>query len=563
MKKIALFGSGTKGIASQVSAQVRINCFYELIPDGDKEKIYIRGTPGLLKWISAPNNLPIRGIYTYNSILYFVAGSIMYSVNQAETITTLGSLYSTNGNVIFSNNGQQIIMVDGLNGYVYDLAAGTLKQIGWAMVLDNSSYGGGSPYAQGTGYVDGTYTNVPLTGGTGTGAKATIVVSGTKVTNINLTTYGQNYVVGDALSAANTNLGGTGSGLVTNVTQINNGFPNGTTSIANLDNYFVAIFPNSQEWSISNNGDGMQWNALQFSLKDSAPDNVVACDVIDGQIILWGEQSIEFWQDAGTFPFPMTRLNGSTLSYGLAGIYSRARVGDSIYFLGQTPQGTMQVYSMIDFSIEQVSTRAIEHIISGLTVAEDAIGLSYIVDGHFMYQLTFPSSNLSLLYDTTTKAWSQVQTGLSPGRHQAQFGIVFKNKNYVTDFASGKIYELKTDYYYEEGDAILREVDTRHIWSDGDVFTIGELWLDMETGSGTQIGQGKNPQIMLQVSKDGGRTFGSPMPANIGKVGDYLARVSWRRIGSARDFVFKFTMTDPVPFILIGGAAVISKAQQG
>jgi hypothetical protein len=65
----------------------------------------------------------------------------------------------------------------------------------------------------GTGYVSGTYTNVPLTGGTGAGATATIVISGGGVTSVTITDRGLGYLVADALSASNTNLGGSGSGF--------------------------------------------------------------------------------------------------------------------------------------------------------------------------------------------------------------------------------------------------------------------------------------------------------------------------------------------------------------
>ena len=69
---------------------------------------------------------------------------------------------------------------------------------------------GGSLYTN-----DGTYTNVSLTGGTGTGAKATIVVSGHAVTSVAITTAGTGYVDGDVLSAAAADIGTTGSGFKT------------------------------------------------------------------------------------------------------------------------------------------------------------------------------------------------------------------------------------------------------------------------------------------------------------------------------------------------------------
>jgi len=63
----------------------------------------------------------------------------------------------------------------------------------------------------GSAYTNGTFTNVALTGGTGSGALATIVVAGGVVTSVTITFRGVNYVVLDFLSAALA--GGTGFSL--------------------------------------------------------------------------------------------------------------------------------------------------------------------------------------------------------------------------------------------------------------------------------------------------------------------------------------------------------------
>ena len=52
----------------------------------------------------------------------------------------------------------------------------------------------------GSGYVNGTYYNVPLTNGTGNGASANIIISGGAVTSITLTNGGALYTVGNSLS---------------------------------------------------------------------------------------------------------------------------------------------------------------------------------------------------------------------------------------------------------------------------------------------------------------------------------------------------------------------------
>ena len=54
----------------------------------------------------------------------------------------------------------------------------------------------------GSGYTNGTYTNIALSGGTGTGATATLTVSGNAVTASALVRGGQFYLVGDVLSCA-------------------------------------------------------------------------------------------------------------------------------------------------------------------------------------------------------------------------------------------------------------------------------------------------------------------------------------------------------------------------
>jgi hypothetical protein len=69
----------------------------------------------------------------------------------------------------------------------------------------------------GTTYTNGTYNNVPLTGGHGSGAQATVVVLGTVVTSVTITLPGTNYQPGDVLSAAAANIGGTGSGFAITV----------------------------------------------------------------------------------------------------------------------------------------------------------------------------------------------------------------------------------------------------------------------------------------------------------------------------------------------------------
>jgi hypothetical protein len=74
----------------------------------------------------------------------------------------------------------------------------------------------------GSSYVNGSYNNVSLSGGSGTGLIANITVAGNVVTSVNIKNQGNFYAVGDILTATSASLGGSGSGFQYTVTSVDN-----------------------------------------------------------------------------------------------------------------------------------------------------------------------------------------------------------------------------------------------------------------------------------------------------------------------------------------------------
>ena len=111
------------------------------------------------------------------------------------------------------NNGLQVLTIDN-NG----VGSGVNNVVFGGQILTLNTLVGGSSYT------NGTYTNVTLTGGSGSGAKATVVVSGNAVTSVTITAGGVYYLVGNTLSAAASSIGGTGTGFSIKVATINNDF---------------------------------------------------------------------------------------------------------------------------------------------------------------------------------------------------------------------------------------------------------------------------------------------------------------------------------------------------
>lgn len=125
------------------------------------------------------------------------------------------------------NNGLEVLNINN-NG----VGAGVNQFTFTGLILTLNTLVGG------TLYTNGTYTNVTLTGGSGSGAKATIVVSGGSVTTVTLTKAGNGYSVGNTLSATAASIGGTGSGFSIKVATINDGFTESNLNLWQFDSTF-------------------------------------------------------------------------------------------------------------------------------------------------------------------------------------------------------------------------------------------------------------------------------------------------------------------------------------
>lgn len=507
MKIIPLFGSSTKGKSSTITAQRRVNCYYENRPDGDKSKIVILGTPGTIVYANFGAG-PSRGIIgttvTGSTLtgLFSVSGSQVWGSTSAPNVTpgnatyqftVPGTLSSTTGLVSMAYQPNQIVITDGQNGYLL-----TIVSTGMSVAQI-------SPWQA-------------------TGAKTVTFVSG----------------------------------------------------------FFVAEQPGTQKFWVSNFGDGSTWGSLAFASASAYSDNILAVDNLLGNLIIFSQYHTEFWQDIGTVPQPFAPLLAAVNEYGLAAIWSRAHVDQSLIFLAQTKTGAVQAVEISGYNANPISDADMDTIWNDFTTVSDATALSYEIGQHKFYQLTFPTMNRSFLYDCATRVWSEVQTGVSeiPVRHTANLSTVWQGQTFLADYATSAIYTQSDKQYtdieppalpgvYTYGTPIVREVISRHVLSNFNRIRISFIYFDMEVGQylapgvGSNVGntQGGPAMVVFQYSWDNGRHWSKERWISLGMQGEYKQRVVIRRMRSARDFVFKLRMTDPVKWVITEAAIKMSERQ--
>ena len=127
MKITPMFGNGIASKSLPVTAQRRLNCYFENRPDGDKTAVAVFGTPGLVKKQTLASTC--RGLYGRQSTLYAVASNQLYSLDTSFNITSLGTISTTTGSVGMASNPSQLIVVSGTYGYLYNYSTAAFTQI--------------------------------------------------------------------------------------------------------------------------------------------------------------------------------------------------------------------------------------------------------------------------------------------------------------------------------------------------------------------------------------------------------------------------------------------------
>ena len=80
-----------------------------------------------------------------------------------------------------------------------------------------------------------------------------------------------------------------------------------------------------------------------------------------------------------------------------------------------------------------------------------------------------------------------------------------------------------------------------------------KLEIDCQVGMGLTLGQGSDPQLMMRTSNDGGITWSPERFMSLGAIGQYSTQVRYWDCGVARDRVWEISLTDPIPFAVVGG----------
>ena len=329
----------------------------------------------------------------------------------------------------------------------------------------------------------------------------------------------------------------------------------GAKSVTFINNQFVYTFDTLSVFSTV--GDGSSATSLNAVSAEARPDKLVRDYAFDQVLYRFGTRSVELWYNSGVGTPPFDRMEGQLFNVGLGAIHSVANTREYLYWFGSDNQ----IYRARGGQEEPISTPAIAGAIDGYATVADATGDIIAIDNKYFYVLTFPTENKTWVINEElgTNGWFELSKGIDDNRFNAGSIAHVYGKNLISDYQTGKLYELDFNTYTIGGSTWQR----RRVLSsvNGDVFgqkgkrvQMSRLELIIETGTGLTSGQGADPKIMIEPSYDGGRTWGTGTWMKVGRLGQFDIRAEWYNLSSFYDMIVRITVSDPVNFSIYSGS---------
>lgn len=308
---------------------------------------------------------------------------------------------------------------------------------------------------------------------------------------------------------------------------------------ANVASGYAAYGEANGKFTLSSLNNAKTIDALDFATFEQKSDKLVRIEENNGELLGFKTRSLEFWCNVADSDFPFFPIGFK--SRGLKAANSVVASDGTLFFVGDDNN----VYRLANYDPQIVSTHEVSRLLQNDTAGEDIVGFGWEREGHAFINIT--GTDWSRSYDSATGAW-HTRSSYGQSRWRAIHSVKAWGMTLFADRLSGKIFKSASGVFTEDGGVMEWGVVSppMHVFPMGGI--IDAVHFDLGTGYGTLSGQGSDPKLMLDVSKDGGNTFQQYRELELGVTGKTATRVTARRLGQfgPKGAVFRLRITDPV-----------------
>jgi hypothetical protein len=327
-------------------------------------------------------------------------------------------------------------------------------------------------------------------------------------------------------------------------------------------------------------GDPLTVNGLDFATAEGQPDALQAILAINNELILLGDNSVEFWAFTGDADNAFERIGGGPVTHGCGARWSAREFTGAAVMVGRDKNGDGIIWRLgsAGSAPQRISTNAVERDLYAALqeeLEEEITAWTYQDHGEDFYVLNIPATagtpnqnrpaaasktwvyQAGKVNDWHERAHTSPVTGLFE-RSKADHHAYWKGKHLVATFDDAAIYWQDTHFFRDNVLPLVKYRETAGpISFGGQRFSVNELEIFGQKGVGRDLGvQGSDPQLMLQVCWDG--RWSNEIWRPWGKIGETASRSLFHRLGSGRELVLRVSMSDPIPFVLTEAVARVT-----
>lgn len=325
-------------------------------------------------------------------------------------------------------------------------------------------------------------------------------------------------------------------------------FQNGRLIVANTG---------SSNWYLSGANDATKWDTTATTSNhgyvgalQTKPDTVQAAVPTPGggnNLLLFGHNVVEQWQDVGGALFPYQRSSTFNVDYGTVAASSIASMDDYIVWISMNESSGAALMVIQGGGARKISTDGIDYQLANLTNPTNCEGMLFRQDGHVIYQFTFPDDNLSFAYDFNTSLFFAV-TDENLNYHIARNVVFFKNNYYFVSINGGNLYDFGTEFTdIDYGDGAIWEIPRIRITApirmpSQRMFILKSVGFTIENGQPNTIDSIglSSENVDISISRDGGVSFGQSWRKAMNPIGVRRSRFIWQRLGQSNDVTLQF-----------------------
>lgn len=342
---------------------------------------------------------------------------------------------------------------------------------------------------------------------------------------------------------------------LTNITSSTN-FQAGD-SVAHVNTQFI-YDGTSANFFTSNPGTASTVTATDLGSAQSVGDDLMRVYAFNELIYLFGTSSIELLWNSGSGSPPFDFIQNSTMFIGLGALHSAANTQNWLYFLGNDHN----VWRINNNQKQKVSSIAIANFLESVLDISNAKADTFTWNNQQFYALTV--NNKTLVFCEDNEQWFELTYKAAQDEYLGNSFANVYGKLLLADKTDGNVFQLDKDTFTNNSNTIIREritkpVDAIALGKPGQRLLLNRFEVVMETGTATATGDGADPQMMFQVSIDGGKSWRNEVWRNLGRTGE-TKKIEYYQSISGYSFQFRIKVSDPIKVSIHSAACDIKAA---